>query len=137
MMKFTKKMALELAINAIENSTLPNWSYTKGEDTLEISKADAIEKIQQMIVQLDAKASAPKKPTAKQTENETFKAIILEALEGSVPMTISEMQAKDERLAPTVISNQRVASLVRIMVNDGVLIRTEEKRKAYFSIANK
>lgn len=137
MMKFTKKMALELAINAIESSTLPNWSYTKGEDTLEISKADAIEKIQQMINQLDVKASASKKPTAKQTENETIKNIILEVLEDSAPMTISEMQAKDERLAPTVISNQRVASLVRLMVNDNILTRTEEKRKAYFSIAEK
>ena len=30
MMKLTKKVALEVAINAIENSTLPNWSFTEG-----------------------------------------------------------------------------------------------------------
>ena len=43
MMKLTNKIALEIALNAIENSVLPNWSFTEGENRLEVSKAEAME----------------------------------------------------------------------------------------------
>ena len=119
MMKFTKKVALEVAINAIENSTLPNWSFSEGEETLSISKAEAIEKLQKMIEQLDAKSNAPKKPTKVQEANEGVKDIIKAVLDGQAPMT----------------SAQKVSSLVTQMVKSGALVRTEEKRKAYFSVA--
>lgn len=133
MIKLTKKMALEVAINAIENSTLPNWSYSVGEETLTISKADAIEKIQKMIESLDNKANTPKKPTKVQQENESLKQAIAEMLEGESPKTISEMLAMGGALEG--LSNQKVASIVRSMVNDGKLVRIEEKRKAYFALA--
>ena len=136
MMKFTKKVALEVAINAIENSTLPNWSYTEGEETLSISKAEAIEKLQKMIEQLDAKSSAPKKPTKVQEANEGVKGVILATLqEIGKPVTITELMASNEELSPTKISAQKVSSLVTQMVKAGTLVRTEEKRKAYFSVA--
>ena len=133
MMKLTKKVALEVAINAIENSVLPEWSYSQGEETLTVSKAEAIEKIQKMIESLDTKASAPKKPTKIQEANEGVKDIIKEVLDGQVPMTISEIMAHSTELS--ALSNQKVASLVRQLVEAGVLVRTEEKRKAYFSLA--
>lgn len=133
MMKLTKKVALEVAINAIENSVLPEWSYSQGEETLTVSKAEAIEKIQKMIESLDVKASAPKKPTKIQEANEGVKDIIKEVLDGQVPMTISEIMARSTELS--ALSNQKVASLVRQLVEAGVLVRTEEKRKAYFSLA--
>lgn len=133
MMKFTKKVALEVAINAIENSTLPNWSFTEGEETLSISKAEAIEKLQKMIEQLDAKAAAPKKPTKVQEANEGVKDIIKAVLEGQSPMTVSEIMTHSAELG--ALSNQKVASLVRQMVEAGVLVRTEEKRKAFFALA--
>lgn len=132
MMKLTKKVALEVAINAIENSILPEWSYSQGEETLTVSKAEAIEKIQKMIESLDTKASAPKKPTKIQEANEGVKDIIKEVLDGQVPMTISEIMARSTELS--ALSNQKVASLVRQLVEAGVLVRTEEKRKAYFSL---
>ena len=86
-----------------------------------------------MIESLDAKASAPKKPTKIQEANEGVKDIIKEVLDGQVPMTISEIMAHSTELS--ALSNQKVASLVRQMVEAGVLVRTEEKRKAYFSLA--
>ena len=132
MMKLTKKVALEVAINAIENSILPEWSYSQGEETLTVSKAEAIEKIQKMIESLDTKASAPKKPTKIQEANEGVKDIIKEVLDGQVPMTISKIMARSTELS--ALSNQKVASLVRQLVEAGVLVRTEEKRKAYFSL---
>lgn len=133
MMKLTKKVALEVAINAIENSILPEWSYSQGEETLTVSKAEAIEKIQKMIESLDAKASAPKKPTKIQEANEGVKDIIKAVLDGQAPMTISNIMAHSAELS--ALSNQKVASLVRQMVEAGVLVRTEEKRKAYFSLS--
>lgn len=136
MMKFTKKVALEVAINAIENSTLPTWSFTEGEETLTISKAEAIEKLQKMIEQLEAKSNAPKKPTKVQEANEGVKGVILATLqEIGKPVTITELMASNEELSPTKISAQKVSSLVTQMVKGGILIRTEEKRKAYFSVA--
>lgn len=136
MMKFTKKVALEVAINAIENSVLPNWSFTEGEETLSISKAEAIEKLQKMIEQLDAKSNAPKKPTKAQEANEGVKGVILATLqEIGKPVTITELMASNEELSPTKISAQKVSSLVTQMVKAGTLVRTEEKRKAYFSVA--
>ena len=136
MMKLTKKVALEVAINAIENSVLPNWSFTEGEETLSISKAEAIEKLQKMIEQLDAKSNAPKKPTKAQEANEGVKGVILATLqEIGKPVTITELMASNEELSPTKISAQKVSSLVTQMVKAGTLVRTEEKRKAYFSVA--
>lgn len=136
MMKFTKKVALEVAINAIENSTLPNWSFSEGEETLSISKAEAIEKLQKMIEQLESKSNAPKKPTKVQEANEGVKGVILATLqEIGKPVTITELMASNEELSPTKVSAQKVSSLVTQMVKAGTLIRTEEKRKAYFSLA--
>ena len=136
MMKFTKKVALEVAINAIENSTLPNWSFSEGEETLSISKAEAIEKLQKMIEQLESKSNAPKKPTKVQEANEGVKGVILATLqEIGKPVTITELMASNEELSPTKVSAQKVSSLVTQMVKAGTLVRTEEKRKAYFSVA--
>ena len=114
MMKLTKKVALEVAINAIENSILPEWSYSQGEETLTVSKAEVIEKIQKMIESLDTKASAPKKPTKIQEANEGVKDIIKAVLDGQAPMTISNIMAHSAELG--ALSNQKVASLVRQIV---------------------
>lgn len=136
MMKFTKKVALEVAINAIENSALSNWSFTEGEETLSISKAEAIEKLQKMIEQLESKSNAPKKPTKVQEANEGVKGVIFATLqEIGKPVTITELMASNEELSPTKVSAQKVSSLVTQMVKAGILVRTEEKRKAYFSVA--
>lgn len=95
------------------------------------------EKLSALKEQQEKRNSAEKKPTAKQTENESLKELILEVITNAgKAVTISELQTMNEQLNPTVISNQRVASLVRLMVNDNKLIRFVEKRKAYFKIAD-
>lgn len=81
---------------------------------------------------LDKKNSAPKNPTAKQVENEKFKDIILDGM-GDKAMTVSEIQ-KDV-LGAYELSNQRVSAIVKQLVEDNSLVRTVEKRKAYFSKA--
>ena len=81
---------------------------------------------------LAKKNSADKKPTAQQTANEAIKSAIVEAMEANRLYTVTEIQKSVDECAD--LSNQRVSALVRQMV--GVTIdRTEDKRKAYFSLA--
>lgn len=90
------------------------------------------EKLEALREQQMKRNSSDKKPTAKQMENEALKTAILTLLEGQSPKTISEIQAMSEEFSK--MSNQKVASLVRLLVEDGKLVRTEEKRKAYFQL---
>ena len=129
MMKLTNKIALEIALNAIENSVLPNWSYTQGEDRLEVSKAEAMEKLAKMMEQLDKKANTEKKPTQRQKDAEQEAQILLDELrEAGKAMTVSDMIA--ELPSCKSFSNQKVSALIRKL---GTAVeRIEEKRKAYF-----
>ena len=47
--------------------------------------------------------------------------------------TVTEIQKEIAECAE--LSNQRVSALLRQMKEDGIVTRTEDKRKAYFSIA--
>jgi predicted transcriptional regulator len=63
--------------------------------------------------------------------NEGIKDAILEAMEEGKKYTITDLMKEVEACAE--LSNQRVSALVRQLVTDGSVERTEEKRKAYFS----
>lgn len=83
---------------------------------------------------LAKKNTSEKKPTKTQIENEGNKQIVLNTLAAFTDgKTISEIQAANEILAG--MSNQKVSALVRQMVQDGSLVRIEDKRKAYFKVA--
>lgn len=82
---------------------------------------------------LDKKNSAERKPTAKQNENAVLKAAIADEMESGVSYTISDMLKSLPSCAD--LTNQRVSAVVRQMVAEGTVVRTEEKRKAYFSLA--
>ena len=82
---------------------------------------------------LARKNSAEKKPTAQQVANDGNKQAILEGMEENHLYTITELQKSIAECAE--LSNQRVSALVRQMVAEGAVVRTEDKRKAYFSKA--
>ena len=82
---------------------------------------------------LDRKNSAERKPTAKQNENAVLKTAIADEMESGVKYTISNMLKALPSCAE--LTNQRVSAVVRQMVAEGTVVRTEEKRKAYFSLA--
>jgi predicted RNA-binding protein (virulence factor B family) len=82
---------------------------------------------------LAKKNSADKKPTAQQTANEAIKSAIVEAMEDNRLYTVTEIQKSVAECAD--LSNQRVSALLRQLKDDGVIVRTEDKRKAYFSKA--
>ena len=84
---------------------------------------------------LAKKNTADKKPTAQQEANATIKADILSVMEANPNQlfTVSELLKKVPNL-PDTMTNQRMSALVRQMVDSGTVKRTEDKRKAFFSL---
>lgn len=77
------------------------------------------------------KNKGDKKPTAQQILNSDIKEKILTLLkENEKAMTITEIQKADAELSE--MSNQKVAALVRQLIDDKQVERITEKRKAYF-----
>lgn len=84
---------------------------------------------------LDKKAGkgGEKKLTPEQEKNEALKGVILEALDGGVQMTISQMIKEIPEL--NELSNQKVSALVRQLRTDLLVNRVEVKGVAYFTKA--
>lgn len=89
--------------------------------------------IQHEIELLDKKGATEKKPTAKQTENADIKTEILNGMEDGKKYTIAELQDSIGVLAD--LTNQRISALLKQMKDANLIVRTEDKRKAYFSKA--
>lgn len=82
---------------------------------------------------LNKKNTSEKKPTAKQIANSAVQSEILDFMEVGRLYTVSELVKSVPALDGA--SNQYASSQVRALVNAGALVRTEDKRKAYFSLA--
>ncbi len=82
---------------------------------------------------LDKKNSADKKPTAQQTANDSIKVAILDNMVEGKMYTITDIIKSVPECAE--LTNQRVSALVRQLKDEGKVVRTEDKRKAYFSLA--
>ena len=81
---------------------------------------------------LEKKNSSEKKPTAQQTANEGIKAAIVAGMTANRLYTVTEIQKEIPECAE--LSNQRISALLRQMIGNEI-VRTEDKRKAYFSLA--
>ena len=93
--------------------------------------ADEIAFIDRELELLAKKNSAEKKPTAQQVANEGIKTAILDGMESGKAYTITEIIKSVPECAD--LTNQRVSALMRQMVDSGAVVRTEDKRKAYFT----
>lgn len=111
--KMTYVKALEIAMKAVEDNK------------------EVTEKLEALKESISKKNSAERKPTATQKANEEYKKAILSFMEVGKKYTISELMKEIVELAD--LSNQRVSALVRQLKDSGLVERTEEKRKAYFS----
>lgn len=97
------------------------------------SNTNLVDFINHEIELLDKKNSAEKKPTAQQTANEGIKSAILATLEQGKGYTITDIIKTVPECAD--LTNQRVSALMRQLIEDKVIVRTEDKRKAYFFLA--
>lgn len=84
-------------------------------------------------LELLEKKHNPEKPTKAQEENIKIKEqIFVELVRFNKPVTISDLQKlevfKD-------LTNQKLSALIRQLVQDEEVVRTEEKRVAYFEVA--
>ena len=89
-------------------------------------------KLEGMIAQLDKRSAADRKPTARQTENEELKQIIMNIV-GSEPMTVTDIMKADPIFDG--MSNQRVAAQVKQLKDAGFLDKETIKGRSYFTKA--
>lgn len=79
------------------------------------------------------KKSNSKTPSKTQIENENIKNEIVKVLtEMEKPLTITDIQNSNENLAQ--FSNQKISALLTQLVNANIVVRTIDKKKAYFSL---
>ena len=94
---------------------------------------DLVEFAEGRIAILDKKKGSSKM-TKTQEENVAIKAILAEVVgtfaEGA---TVSEILKSDDRLVD--FSNQKVSALLRQLVDEGKVVKTTDKKKSIFSIA--
>lgn len=125
-----KKMTLVENYSAIQK-------MLNGETVEGYTVADAVTFLNGRIEQTQKKntsATGEKKLTKTQQENEVIKTHIVEVMsaqEGA--LTITDMQKADAELG--TLSGQKLSALVSQLTKAKVLVRTEEKGRAYFAIA--
>jgi predicted Rossmann fold nucleotide-binding protein DprA/Smf involved in DNA uptake len=117
--KMTKATAWTIVRSIVENSG-------------HAQSAELVAKIDNELALLAKKNSAEKKPTAQQTANEVVKTAILNGMERNRIYTVTEVIKEIPECAE--LTNQRVSALLRQLKDEGKVIRTEDKRKAYFQV---
>ena len=94
--------------------------------------AELVAFIDHEIELLNKKNSRSGKPTKTQVENETIKAQIISVLERvGKPMTVTQLLAESEF---TGLSNQKVSALLTQLRKSGEVVRTIEKKVAFYSL---
>ena len=79
------------------------------------------------------KKNANRGTSKTQKENEGIKDEVIKALRViGEPVTITELQAKDETMAQ--YSNQKLSALLKQLVETNKVIRTQDKKKALFEV---
>lgn len=96
--------------------------------------ADVAEKLENMLVQLEKRATAERKPSARQVENEVLKQSIIEVMEANRLYSVAEM-VKEFTFFPSDMTPQRCSALMTQLVEANKVERIVEKRKVYFKIA--
>lgn len=77
-------------------------------------------------------ASKSNSMTKEQKANADLKDKIIEQMEQGKKYTISDMQK--ELVCCKELSNQKISAIIRQLMIGGIIERTEDKRKAYFSL---
>lgn len=118
--KVTKKERFEMIKEIVLNANVED-------------KNEMIEFINREIELLNKKRTSGVK-TAKQRENDELAEKLYEVLaEIGRPVTVSELQKENDEFG--ALSNQKVSALMKMLKSAGKVVRVDDKKKAYFSIA--
>lgn len=91
---------------------------------------DVASKLDMLRAQQEKRNSAEKKPTKTQLANETLAEQVFEVVcAAGHPVTVSEVL----ELGALNMSNQKCSALMKKLVDAGRVVKTMEKRKAYFA----
>ena len=135
---FTQKQAMSALISLIENGELCYTDVAKNGDksTVRPSPDKIVEWLAYKIEQNDKKSDAPRKLTPAQEANLKTMEGILANMEVGKRYTIGDMLMTFDCFEPTT-SPQRVSALLSKLgaKGTGQVVRTEEKGKAYFALA--
>lgn len=118
MSKITKKEMFAMVAEVVENSNVEN-------------KMEMINFLNHEVELLNKKKSTP---TKNQKENEVLLDALEEALtEFTEPITITDFMKVSTHEVAT-LSNQKISSLLKKLIDKGTVVRTEVKKRAYFSL---
>lgn len=108
-----------------------NFETLKGL-VVELGRTDLVEFIDHEIELLSRKRTSNTK-TKTQIENEGLKETIVKVLtESDKALTITEIQESDNTLVD--LSNQKMSALLKQLVDSQVVVKSFDKKKAYFNI---
>jgi hypothetical protein len=94
---------------------------------------DVREKLDMLRAQQVKRNTAEKKPTAKQVANEALVEQVYKIIEmAGHPVTVTDIM--EVGVCDEGVSNQKCSALVKKLVDAGRVVRTLDKRKAYFSL---
>lgn len=82
---------------------------------------------------LDKKAQKKGKSDEELAEVARLKGLVIGSLEKVGKGTVTEIQKADEELSE--LSNQKVTSLLKALIEDGSVVKATEGRKSVFSLA--
>ena len=118
--KVTKRERFAQLMAIVETSNVANATELK-------------EFIEHEVELLNKKNSRSGKPTKTQVENEAIKAQIVSILERvRKPMTVTQLLSESELAG---LSNQKISALLTQLRESGKVMRTVEKKVAYYSMA--
>lgn len=134
-MAYTKRIYFKAIENYFnENDVVIPKTAIQGEGELQdnITSQDVINFVTHEIELLDRKHSKTSQ-TKTQKENELIKESIVKVLtEIDRPVTITELQ--NESAEMEVYSNQKLSALLKQLVQSGIVTKTIDKKKSYFSV---
>ena len=134
---FTQNQAFSAVINLVKTGKATYENKTKDcVEIVEINPDKLVEFCEHRIEQNAKKSDAPRKLTPQQEKNEQTKQGILANMEVGKQYTIGDMLMTFDCFEPTT-SPQRVSALLSQLgaKGTGQIVRTEEKGKAYFALA--
>lgn len=116
------------------NKKMTQRDYYNAILALENLPTDIAEFVKGRIEALDKKSGkASGKPTATQVANKGIKNAIVEGMAEGEKYTITDIIKTVPACAE--LTNQKVSALVRQLIAEGSVVRTEDKGKAYFALA--